>query len=83
MLRNPDFPGLPTRPWPRFSFARVFKDSCDHSVAPNHSFVTGTTAPPGMRCSAERNSRFDSTTGRALIPCISPGMMPTLISGSR
>jgi hypothetical protein len=37
MLGNPDFPGLPTRPWPRFSFARVFKDSCDHSIAPNHS----------------------------------------------
>jgi hypothetical protein len=39
MLGNPDFPGLPTRSWPRFSFPRVFKDSCNHPVAPDHPFA--------------------------------------------
>ena len=35
MLGKPDFPSLAARPWPRFSFAGVFKDFGDHSVSPN------------------------------------------------
>src|SRR5208282_3039032 len=45
--------------------------------------VTGTTAPPRLRRSAERDLRSDLIMRGALIPCIRPGMMPTLISGSR
>jgi transposase len=44
--------------------------------------VTGTTAPPRLRRPVERDLRFDSLR-RALIPCINPGMMPTVISASR
>jgi len=47
------------------------------------TFVTGTTAPPRLRRSAERDLRSDLIMRGALIPCIRPGMMPTLISGSR
>jgi hypothetical protein len=45
--------------------------------------VTGTAAPPRLRRSAERDSHFDLLIRGALIPCIRPGMMPTLISVSR
>ena len=45
--------------------------------------VTGTAAPPRLRRSAERDSHFDLLIRGALIPCIRPGMMRTLISVSR
>ncbi len=47
------------------------------------SSVTGTTAPPRLRSLAERDLRFDLIMRGALIPCIKPGMMPTLISAWR
>src|SRR5271165_3024884 len=47
------------------------------------STVTGTAAPPRLWRSAERDSHFDLLMRGALIPCIRPGMMPTLISVSR
>src|SRR5208282_3837692 len=53
---------------------------CPHSI---RKIVTGTTAPPRLRRSAERDLRSDLIMRGALIPCIRPGMMPTLISGSR
>jgi transposase-like protein len=46
-------------------------------------FVTGTAAPPRLRRLTERDSRFDLLIRGALIPCINPGIMPTLISASR
>jgi len=45
--------------------------------------VTGTGAPPRLWRPAERDSHFDLLMRGALIPCIRPGMMPTLISASR
>ena len=47
------------------------------------STVTGTGAPPRLWRPAERDSHFDLLMRGALIPCIRPGMMPTLISASR
>src|SRR5208282_3458351 len=65
--------------------------SCAPPIGPNgisraaqsRAAVTGTTAPPRLRRSAERDLRSDLIMRGALIPCIRPGMMPTLISGSR
>lgn len=52
-------------------------------VLQHYLTVTGTAAPPRLWRSAERDSHFDLLMRGALIPCIRPGMMPTLISVSR
>ena len=69
------------------SFEPLFERSSDGEVDPRPwcmgFYVTGTTPPPRLRSPTERDLRSDLATRRTLIPCIKPGMMPTLISASR
>jgi hypothetical protein len=76
-----DGPAAPAGPsLERIALADGFSTGAPEASPTN---VTGTAAPPRLWRSAERDSHFDLLMRGALIPCIRPGMMPTLISVSR